>query len=45
MGVIKQAISIQHGGQEAMVSLNAEIIKDVVVQVDLVDRKVPIISW
>ena len=34
--VIRQAIGIKHGDQETVVSLNVEILKDVV------DRKVPI---
>ena len=43
MGVIKQATSIKYGGQETMVSLNAEILKDVIVQVDIADLKVSVL--
>ena len=32
---------MKNGGQEAVVSLNAEILKDVIVKVDVVDREVP----
>ena len=32
---------MKNDDQEPVVSLNAEILKDVVVQVDVVDRKVP----
>ena len=36
--VIKQATRIKRGGEEAVVCLNVEILKDVIVQVDVVDR-------
>ena len=32
---------MKNGDQESVVSLNAEILKDVFVQVDVVDHKVP----
>ena len=31
---------MKNGGQEAVVSLNAKILTDVIIQVDVVDRKV-----
>ena len=41
---IKLASSVKHGGQETVVCLNTEILNDVLVQVDVVDLKVPIVS-
>ena len=41
LGVIKQATSIKRGGQWTAVSSNVEILKDVVVLVDVVDLKAP----
>ena len=43
LGVIKQATSTKHGGQQTVVSSNADILKVTVAQVDVSDPKVLII--
>ena len=45
LGVIKQATRVKHVGQYTVVSLNVEILKDLVVQVDIVNLKIPFVCF